>query len=285
MSIYKPVVKWAGGKSKIINQFSKYIPEKFNNYHEPFIGGGALFFHLVPNLVKRNATAYLSDLVEELINLYHVIKKDVDSLIVTSKKHKYEEDYYYNIRALDPFKMPDVERASRILYLNKTCFNGLYRVNSKGKFNVSFGDYINPVIVDEVVLRNASKAFQFAELFHGDFELVLNNAQKGDFVYLDPPYVPLSTTSDFTKYTSNSFGFADHERLKKLFDELKTRGCYVMLSNSNTNFVKDLYSDCNIKTVSASRAINSNAAKRGAIKELLILSYTDNEIDISVQIQ
>jgi DNA adenine methylase len=279
------VIKWAGGKSKIINQFSKYIPEKFNNYHEPFVGGGALFFYLIPDLIKRNATAYLSDLIEEVINLYQIIKNDVDNLIKTSKKHKYEEDYYYNIRSLETSKMSDIERASRILYLNKTCFNGLYRVNNKGKFNVSFGDYINPVIVDEVTLRNASKAFQYAEIFHSDFEMVLKNARKGDFVYLDPPYVPLSATSDFTKYTSGSFGGSDHERLKSVFDELKSRGCYVMLSNSNTEFVNNLYSGCNIKTVNASRAINSNTAKRGAIKELVILSYMDNEIGLSAQVQ
>lgn len=285
MSIYKPVIKWAGGKSKIINQFSKYIPEKFNNYHEPFVGGGALFFYLIPDLIKRNATAYLSDLIEEVINLYQIIKNDVDNLIEISKKHEYEEDYYYNIRALETSKMPDIERASRILYLNKTCFNGLYRVNNKGKFNVSFGDYNNPVIVDEVTLRNASEAFQYAKIFHSDFEMVLNNARKGDFVYLDPPYVPLSATSDFTKYTSGSFGVSQHKRLKNVFDELKSRGCYVMLSNSNTEFVNNLFSGYNIKTVNASRAINSNATKRGAIKELVILSYMDNEIGLSTQVQ
>jgi len=282
---YKPVVKWAGGKSKVINQLSRYIPKSFNNYHEPFVGSGALFFYLVPNLIIRNTMAYLSDSVEELINLYQVIKNNVEDLIRISKEHKYEKEYYYRVRSLNPTKMSDVERASRILYLNKTCFNGLYRVNKKGEFNVSFGDYVDPVIVDEITLQNASKAFQFAKIIHGDFELVLKNAQKGDFVYLDPPYVPLSATSNFTQYTSGSFTISDHKRLKNVFERLKERGCYVMLSNSNTDFVVNLYSGYNIKTVNVSRAINSNTAKRGAVKELIILSYKDSETCLSVKAQ
>lgn len=282
MLVYKPVVKWAGGKSKIINQLSKYLPKWFNNYHEPFVGSGALFFYLFPELKKRNAQAYLSDSVEELINLYNVIMNDVDNLINISKKHIYEKSYYYNVRAQDPSRMTDIERASRILYLNKTCFNGLYRVNSKGQFNVSFGDYVDPVIVNEIILRGASEAFSFAQLHHGDFELVLNNVKFGDLVYLDPPYIPISGTSDFTKYTSSSFGLDDQKRLRYLFELLKSKGCYVMLSNSNTDIVKELYSGYNLKTVSALRAINSNTSKRGAINELLILSYSDDEIRSSL---
>lgn len=280
----KPVVKWAGGKSKIINQLSNYIPSKFNNYHEPFLGGGALFFHLYPEIKLNNSKACLSDNVEELINLYQVIKDDVDTLIRISRKHIYEEKYYYNIRSLDPKKLSKLERASRILCLNKTCFNGLYRVNSKGQFNVSFGDYVNPVIVDEEALRNASEAFHCAELFAGDFELVLSNACKGDFIYMDPPYVPLSATSNFTGYTPNSFRLEDQKRLKRIFEKLVSRGCYVMLSNSNSDFVKDLYSDFTIKTVHAMRAINSDAAKRGAIKELVILSYQDDEVGMASKV-
>lgn len=277
MKRYKPVVKWAGGKAKLISQFQEYMPQRFNNYHEPFLGGGALFFHLASDLIAGNATAYLSDLVEELINLYQVIQNNVDDLIRVSRTHRYEKEYYYQIRALDPSQMADIERASRILFLNKTCFNGLYRVNKKGQFNVSFGDYTDPVIVNEEALRGASGALRHAKIFSGDFELVLNNAQKGDFVYLDPPYVPLSSTSDFTQYTPDSFGAFDHKRLKNVFDELTSRGCYVMLSNSYTEFVIDLYSGYNVKTINAARAINSNTAKRGAIKELLILSYSDSE--------
>lgn len=283
MYIYKPVVKWAGGKSKLIKQLSSYLPKYFNNYHEPFLGGAALFFYLAPEINQRKATAYLSDLTEELINLYQVIQNNVEELIETAKTHKYEKEYYYKIRALDPSTMTNIERAARILYLNKTCFNGLYRVNKKGKFNVSFGDYTDPIIVDEATLRNAGNAFQYSEIFHADFESVLKNAQQGDFVYLDPPYVPVSATSDFTQYTPGSFNINDHKRLKDVFDTLVTRGCYVMLSNSNTEFVANLYSEYNKKTVTASRAINSNTAKRGAVKELLILSYNDSDIDLPVR--
>jgi len=271
----KPVVKWAGGKTKMLNQLSQYFPQTYCDYHEPFMGGGAVYFHLSAEINDRKAKAYLSDSIEEIINLYQVIRDDVEMLITASKKHIYDENYYYNIRSQNTAAMNDVQRASRTLYLNKTCFNGLYRVNSKGQFNVSFGDYANPVIVNEEVLRSASSTFQQAELATGDFEIVLENAKAGDFVYFDPPYVPLSATSNFTGYTVGSFNFADHKRLREVFSILQARGCYVMLSNSNTDFVRDLYRDCNIKTIYASRAINSDATKRGSIKELVILSYPD----------
>lgn len=279
----KPVVKWAGGKSKLVNQLSKYIPEKFNNYHEPFLGSGALFFYLYNAIKSNKKEAYLSDSINELINLYKILRDDVENLIFISKKHIYDKQYYYNIRSQDPLKMNNLQRASRFLYLNKTCFNGLYRVNSKGQFNVSFGDYNNLVIVNEDALRNASMAFKLSKLSTGDFSLVLDNARKGDFVYLDPPYIPLSETSNFTGYTPGSFNAADHKRIREVFEKLRMRGCYVMLSNSNTDFVKNLYFECNIKTVNAMRSINSDTTKRGAIKELLILSYPDSEIAFSTQ--
>lgn len=274
----KPVVKWAGGKTKILNQLSKYFPREYYNYHEPFLGGGAVFFYLFEEIQNKNAKAYLSDSIEEIINLYKVIRDDVESLITISRKHIYDQKYYYNIRSQDPAELDDIQRASRTLYLNKTCFNGLYRVNSKGQFNVSFGDYTDPVIVNEGALRNASRAFQRAELYAGDFEIVMKNARAGDFVYFDPPYVPLSPTSNFTGYTSGAFGIADHRRLRDVFGALQERGCYVMLSNSNTDFVKELYRGCNIKVINATRAINSDASKRGIIKELVILSYPDHDM-------
>ncbi|HOV78590.1 MAG TPA: DNA adenine methylase [Bacillota bacterium] len=278
---FKPILKWAGGKSKTVNQLSKYFPADFRNYHEPFVGGGAVFFHLYPDIKSRGALAFLSDNVEELINLYEVVRDDVDTLIEITKRHIYDKDYYYKIRSLDPGILSKTEKASRILYLNKTCFNGLYRVNSKGQFNVSFGDYVNPVIVDEEALRDASEAFKHAVLFSGDFELVLRNAQAGDFVYMDPPYVPLSATSNFTSYTPGSFGEEQHCRLREVFEELKNKGCYVMLSNSDTEFVRRLYRGCNIRTVNALRAINSDITKRGAVKELVILSYPESEMCFS----
>lgn len=279
----KPVVKWAGGKSKVINQISKYIPTNFNNYHEPFVGGGALFFYLFETIKLNRKKAYLSDFVDELINLYLVIKSDVENLIYISDRHVYDKKYYYDTRAQDPIRLTELQRASRFLYLNKTCFNGLYRVNQKGQFNVSFGDYKNPVIVDEKTLKSANEAFRCAEIFAGDFELVLNNAQEKDFIYLDPPYVPLSTTSNFTSYTANRFGAKDQARLKNVFAELSSRGCYVMLSNSNVDLVKEMYFGNNIKTITSQRAINSDITKRGIVKELLILSYSDNEIGPSVR--
>ena len=277
----KPVVKWAGGKAKILNQLSNYFPYDFCNYHEPFMGGGAVFFYLFAEIRGKNAKAYLSDSIEEIINLYRVIRDDVEMLITISKKHIYDQQYYYNIRSQDPAELSDAQRASRTLYLNKTCFNGLYRVNSKGRFNVSFGDYTDPVIVNEAALRNASRTFQQAELYAGDFETVLDNAGAGDFVYLDPPYVPLSPTSNFTGYTSGAFSMADHRRLREVFGILQARGCYVMLSNSNTDFVRDLYRGCNIKTINAIRAINSVASKRGSIKELVVLSYPDQDMCVT----
>lgn len=280
---YKPVIKWAGGKSKVVNQLSKYIPERFNNYHEPFLGGGALFFYLYSMIKSNKKEAFLSDSVDELVNLYKIIRDDVDNLISISGKHVYDEQYYYEVRAQDTSKLNNLQRASRFLYLNKTCFNGLYRVNRKGQFNVSFGSYDNPVIIDENALLNASIAFKLAELSIGDFSMVLDKAQKHDFVYLDPPYVPLSATSNFTGYTPGSFSAADHNRLREAFEELSLRGCYVMLSNSNTDYVRDLYYNCNIKTINVMRAINSDVTKRGAIKELLILSYQDSEIISSNQ--
>ena len=276
--LLKPVVKWAGGKTRILNQLAKYFPHHYCNYHEPFMGGGAVFFHLFAAIKAKKTVAYLSDSNEELINLYQVIRDDVETLITVSKEHIYDHQYFYDVRAQNPLEMSDVQRASRTLYLNKTCFNGLYRVNSKGQFNVPFGDYTAPVIVNEAALRQASCAFRQAELYAGDFGIVLENARAGDFVYLDPPYVPLSPTSNFTSYTAGSFGLAEHRRLREVFGALQARGCYVMLSNSQADFVTELYHGCNIKTINAIRAINSVAAKRGPIKELVILSYPDQDM-------
>lgn len=272
----KPIVKWAGGKFKLINQLLPYLPAEFKNYHEPFFGSGAVFFSLFHELLSRQTQAFISDLNNELINLYEVVRDDVEGLIEASRVHIYEKEYYYYIRSLDPNNLSKTKRASRMLYLNKTCFNGLWRVNRKGQFNVSFGNYVNPKIVDEPALINASTAFRYAKVFSGDFEVVLDNAKEGDFVYLDPPYVPLSSSANFTGYTPDMFTQEDHVRLKKVFRELHKRGCFVVLSNSNTDMVKELYEGYNIKVIKAARAINSNTQRRGAIKELLILSYPDD---------
>jgi DNA adenine methylase len=278
----KPVVKWAGGKSKVLNCLIPYFPAIFNNYHEPFFGGGAVYFDLFSNTVGKEKSFYISDLNDELINLYKTIRDDVERLIILLRKHKYDETYYYAMRKQNPNQLNKIERASRMLYLNKTCFNGLWRVNRQGQFNVSFGRYENPLICDDIALYQASLAFQCSNLFCADFEKVLLNAESGDFVYLDPPYYPVSSTANFTSYTANMFNMAEHVRLKKVFDELSDIGCYVALSNSDTAQIKELYENYNIKTVKSFRSINSDISKRGSINELLILSYGDECANIEL---
>lgn len=266
-----PFLKWAGGKGQLLKQFEKFFPEKFNNYCEPFIGGGAVFFHLYnTGRITRNKKATLIDSNEELINCYLVIKKDVNKLIRVLKNKKYvnEHDTFYRIRAEEP--KDKIRRAARTIYLNKTCYNGLYRVNSKGKFNAPFGRYKNPQILNEKNLRAVSKALKNVSIKQGSFEKCLNDAKKGDFVYFDPPYHPLSQTSNFTSYTKESFGKEKQTHLSEVFKKLDKKGCKVMLSNSNTKFIKDLYRGVDIETVKAKRAINCRATGRGIIYELLI---------------
>lgn len=266
-----PFLKWAGGKSQLLNSFQEYFPENFKHYFEPFTGGAAVFFHLRSNRAKFQAE--LSDLNSELINCYTVIRDDLDSLIEDLQKHKNEEEYFYKIRATDPDSLSATERASRLIYLNKTCFNGLYRVNSKGRFNVPFGFYKNPSTCNETNLRACQKALQNTELNCNPFEHVLKKARKGDFVYFDPPYHPLTSTSNFTSYTKNSFSAEDQQRLAETFAELDKRGCYLMLSNSDCPFIRGLYESFRVETVYAMRAINCKAQGRGRISEVLVLNY------------
>ena len=266
-----PFLKWAGGKRQLIPQMAKYFPNDYNKFIEPFIGGGAIFFHLLP------PKSIISDNNPDLINCYKVIKEDVESLIKSLKKHKYEKDYYYEIRALDRdtekfAQLSDIEKASRTIYLNKSGYNGLYRVNSKGYFNVPFGRHKNPKICDETNLRNVSRALTNVEIYLGSFEICLNFAEKDDFVYLDPPYYPLSDTALFTSYTKSSFDKDSQIKLHEAFNTLNKRGCKIMLSNSYSNFILDLYKDFNVITLKAKRNINSNSQKRGFIKEVLILN-------------
>ncbi len=273
----KPFVKWVGGKRQLLTQFrlmNLYPPENFDpktgKYFEPFVGGGAVFFDLLPE------TAYLSDLNNELVVTYNVIKNDVENLIKSLKKHKLDKEYFLNIRAKNPEKLSDLNIASRFIYLNRTCFNGMYRVNSKGGFNVPFGKYTNPLICDENNLRKASKALKNVEIKKQDYKEVLKKAKKGDFVYFDPPYYPVSKTASFTSYTSESFLDKEQIELRDTFVELHKRGCFVMLSNSDTPFINKIYSEItgvNITKVQAGRAINSNASKRGKITEVLVTNY------------
>jgi len=270
--VASPIVKWAGGKTQLLKHYTRLFPTEFNRYFEPFLGGGAVFFHLVA--INPSLRAFLSDSNVELINCYNMVKNELPSVIRHLKKHKNEKDHFYKVRALDVADLTPAERAARLIFLNKTCFNGLYRVNRKGQFNVPFGKYENPKICDEINLRAAERALCNTKITTANFEAVVSQAKKGDFVYLDPPYQPLSTTSSFTGYTRNSFGEEDQVRLANAFRKLTDKGCYAMLSNSDTPFIRELYDDFNIETVYANRAINSRADKRGRVAEVAILNYS-----------
>lgn len=266
-----PIIKWAGGKRQLMFELLKNMPKTYNRYFEPFIGGGALFFELQPE------NAYISDVNEELTNLYSIIKNNPNELIEDLKKHEVSKEYFLQIRSVDRDnkykKLNDIQRASRFIYLNRTCFNGLYRVNSQGQFNVPFGHYKNPRIIDEHNLLNCSKLLQKTEIKNTDFSEILNHVKKGDFVYFDPPYVPLNETSSFTSYTKDGFDIDMQFKLRDVCDELDSMGVKFLLSNSDTPLVNELYENYNIKKVFASRAINANANGRGKITEVLVRNY------------
>jgi len=266
-----PIVKWAGGKAQLLPIFNHHLPPKFKRYFEPFVGGGAMFFHLYGQY--PGLQAFLGDLNDELINCYSAVRDDVDSVIRLLKKHRNEREYFNQVRALDVTALNRAQRAARIIYLNKTCFNGLYRVNSRGQFNVPFGSYKNPRTCDEDNLRAAAEAFQNVQLNCGHFKETLKQAKRGDFVYLDPPYQPLSATANFTSYTSRCFGERDQEELAAVVKALDARGCLIMLSNSDNELIHKLYKQFHIETVYATRAINCKGDRRGRISELLVMNY------------
>ncbi len=277
-----PFVKWAGGKSQLLAQYDAYFPDEIQGkYIEPFVGGGAIFFWLY-NKGSLNNDAVLNDLNEELMKCYVVIRDDVEALIEALRPHeekKSSKRYFYKVRKWD--RDPDflskydrVQRAARIIYLNHTCYNGLYRVNSKGQFNVPFGGYKNPTVLDEENLRAVSQALQGVELHNQDFAMVLDWAKPGDFIYFDPPYQPLSTTSNFTSYTKENFDLREQKRLADVFKALAFRGCYVALSNSYTEGIEKLYQGFHLEVVEAARAISCKADGRGKIKEYLVWAYT-----------
>lgn len=273
----KPFVKWVGGKRQLLRQFrlmNLYPPERFNpetgRYFEPFVGGGAVFFDLLPE------KGFLSDLNKELVTTYNVIKNDVGNLMKSLKKHKTDKEYFLKIRAQEPNTLSDIDVASRFIYLNRTCFNGMYRVNKGGGFNVPYGKYTNPLICDENNLTKVSKALHGIEIKHQDYKEVLKKAKMGDFVYFDSPYYPISKTASFTSYTSESFLEKEQIELRDTFLELNKRGCFVMLSNSDTPFINKIYSGykgVRINKVEAGRAINSKGTGRGKITEVLVTNY------------
>lgn len=273
----KPFVKWVGGKRQLLKQFRElglYPPEAFNpitnTYHEPFVGGGAVFFDLLPKNAK------LSDLNSELAIAYNVIKNNVDELIESLQKHIYNKEYYLKVRAEKVEDLSEIEVASRFIFLNHTGFNGLYRVNKSGQFNVPFGRYSNPIICDEDNLRRVSDALRDTIITHQDYKNVLKTAQGGDFIYFDPPYYPISATSSFTSYTAEGFLEKEQAELRDTFVKLHEKGCFVMLSNSDTPLINKLYSGLDgitINKITASRAINSKGTGRGKITEVLITNY------------
>lgn len=271
--LVQPVLKWVGGKRQLLNEIKKYIPKGTYKYYEPFIGGGAVLFHVQPK------KAVINDLNEELINVYNVIKDNLEELLVDLSKHQITEGYYYEIRAIDreeEYKTwSNVKKASRFLYLNKTCYNGLYRVNSSGYFNTPFGRYKNPNILNETVLRAVNKYLNENDIKIkcGDYSESLKRIGKNSFVYFDPPYDPISNSSNFTGYTANGFNRKEQIRLKNLCDKLDEKGVKFLLSNSNTTFIRNLYSNYKIVVVNANRSINSNSNKRGEVEEVLIRNY------------
>lgn len=272
----KPFLKWAGGKRGLIEQLFQKFPKDFNNYHEPFLGGGAVFFELYSRGMLEGKKIYLSDINAELINAYNVVKKQPDELIANLAiyKQKHNKEFYYQIRQLDRTadfkKLSPLNRATRFVYLNKTCFNGLYRVNSKGYFNTPMGGYKNPNIADKETILNASKALQNAIIFNKPFDKTLNNTSTDDFIYLDPPYYPLTKTAAFTAYDKNAFLDEKQKQLFDMFKKLHQKKCTVMKSNSDTSFIKDLYQEYAIDFVQANRFINSKGGGRNKINEVLI---------------
>jgi len=274
----KPFVKWAGGKRQLIPILNKNLPETFGTYYEPFLGGGALLFHM---LTERNGQkCIISDLNSDLVLSYTTVRNRIDELIASLQNHEknYKKDsksYYYSIRESNP--QGEIEKTSRLVFLNRTCFNGLYRVNSKGKFNVPLGKYTNPNIVNEENLRSVSNILQSNKISIQcrDFEKVLRDAKKGDLVYFDPPYHPISETANFTSYTNKDFSYDDLSRLAKICINLDAKGCNVLLSNSDSKQVIDMFSEkpWKITKIQANRSINSNSKKRTGHFELLIKNY------------
>jgi DNA adenine methylase len=269
-------VKWAGGKGQLIEQFVPLFPKKIERYFEPFVGSGAVFFYIIQKYKPKEV--FLSDINEELINAYIIIRDDVERLIIELKQHKEyhiadRKKYYYEIRSVEPEKLPDLERAARFIYLNKTCFNGLYRVNSQGKFNVPMGDYKNPEVFQEEKLRRISVFLKDVKLKVMSFEKIVPLVKKGDFVYMDPPYYPLKKGKSFTTYTKDNFLEKEQELLAQVFAKLSENGCFCMESNSDTEFIKGLYEKFNIHIVRAKRMINSDKNGRKEINELVITNY------------
>lgn len=273
----KPFLKWVGGKGRLVPQLRQYYPVSFKNYFEPFFGGGAVFFDLT-----FSNKAYINDINDTLIEAYIHIREDVEALIrkleilqdeYRSLTDDERQEFYYQQREKFNNLTPGITKTTLLIFLNKTCFNGLYRENKKGKFNVPFGRYANPSICNKENLRAISKKLQTTTITSKPYREAVKEAKAGDFVYLDPPYHPLNATSSFTAYHEGDFTAENQKELRDLFVELDKRGCYVMLSNSASDYIRELYKDYGQESVLAARSINSNATKRGKISELVVLNY------------
>jgi len=268
----KPILKWAGGKSSTLSQLLPFFPKSFNKYFEPFLGGGAVFFSL-----DSLKDSYLNDSNKEIITLYEVVRDDVSSLIKSLDilSLKYSEKFYYELRS----EIPSIklDRAARTLFLNKTGFNGLYRQNSKGIFNVPYGKRAKcPALYDKDNILSVSERLKNASLFSLDFEKIIDKSNVGDFVYCDPPYEPLSSTSSFNAYQKGGFSQDEQKRLKETCLKASKRGATVLISNSSADFIKSLYSDCEVHIISARRSINSNGNSRGNVDEVLVVLNSAN---------
>lgn len=271
--VAQPVVKWAGGKKGLLGALLPLVPAKVDRYIEPFAGGAALFFALASESPRRFRSARLSDTNADLVALYQALRKDPEGLIASLGSYRYDEEMFYRVRDLDPSTLSPVERGARMLFLNKTCFNGLWRVNSKGKFNVPFGRFVNPTIVDPPRLREASKALRHATCKNSDFLSSTRDAKPGDFVYFDPPYVPVSNTANFTAYAQNGFGREEQERLVDELGRLKKNKVAAVLSNADTPETRELYARFSMRVVHMRRSINRDTKKRGPAPELLVTTW------------
>ncbi|HEM3661796.1 TPA: DNA adenine methylase [Streptococcus suis] len=271
----QPFTKWTGGKRQLLPVIKSLMPDNYNSYFEPFIGGGAVFFELIPK------KAIINDFNSELINCYRQIKDNPQKLIELLVEHQKNnsKDYYLELRSVDRddriHAMTDTERAARIMYMLRVDFNGLYRVNSKNQFNVPYGRYKNPKIVDSDLILSISQYLNKnnIEILTGDFEKAVEDVGAGDFVYFDPPYIPLSETSAFTSYTHEGFSYEEQVRLRDVFRKLDKKGAYVMLSNSSSPLVEELYKGFNVHKVEATRTNGAKASSRGKISEFIVTNY------------
>ncbi|MFA5025756.1 MAG: DNA adenine methylase [Candidatus Shapirobacteria bacterium] len=283
--IAKPFLKWVGGKTKLVPELVEMFPKKFNNYYEPFVGGGALFYEVIQKYEVK--TSSINDINKKLITAYIQIKENPQKLISELKNIEKEykklslekqRDYFISTRRkYNERKIDDTTTAAYLIFLNKTCFNGMYRENSKGEYNIPFGDQKNPTICDKENILAVSKCLKNTEITNLSFEDSVKECKKGDLIYFDPPYYPINATSNFTGYSKNSFGEAEQKKLKDVFTDLVKRGCSVMLSNSHTPFIEKLYKEFHINYRYAARSINSNGEKRGKIQEVVVTNYTTDE--------